>query len=295
MGREGGTLPEDTPLSTVWSHPADLVERWIKSFGREKTIELMKWNNSVPTIGGISRQKTNIQSKDTGGEFLSDYVYLERTGENPLRETEKGFYVQDEASALIGRMAAELFGGDSVLEIGAAPGGKTVHLDRNCTVDVAADMSLPRMKVWKRNAMRLGWENSFPIVAECTELPFMAKFELVFIDAPCTGTGVYRRRFDARWGWSDALLNQCVNIQKALLDSAATAIEDGGVLFYSTCSIESEENEMQAERFEKEHPEFERIPLTQYPKLVNNDMICIFPQEHGIDGLFAAAWRKVEI
>lgn len=292
--REGGHLPKNTSLSTLWSHPADLVDRWLNLFGKEKTIGLLEWNNTVPTIGGINTGNGTLPGPDAGGKFLSDYIYLQRTGKNPILNRDEKLYIQDEAAALVGKLAAELLGGKSVLEIGAAPGGKTVHLDGNCTVDISVDMSFSRMQMWKENALRLSWKNSFPVVADCTDLPFRKEFELVFIDAPCTGTGVYRRRFDARWGWSTALLAQCVEIQNSLLDSAVAATAQGGVLLYSTCSIEPEENEIQVKRFEEKHPEFERIPLTRYSELVNNDMICIFPHEHGIDGLFATAWRKVK-
>jgi len=253
-------------------------------------MSLMEWNNSPPVIGGCFPE---------GGEdlepglYLSDYRRLHRTGADPMAALPPGVYLQDEATVLAARAAAKMAGGGRVLEIGAAPGGKTVHLDPAASLVVSLDPSADRMHRWGENAARMGLDRSVPLAALGQALPFPGgMFDLVFVDAPCTNTGVYRRRPGARWRWSRDLLKTCTGLQAGLLESAAGAVAPGGVLFYSTCSLESEENEERVSSFEEAFSGFSRVRPPVPDALVMNDLVSIFPPEHGIDGIFAAAWRR---
>lgn len=288
--RSGEPSMDGEPDHVRFSHPQDLVERWTAAYGRHRAISLMEWNNSPPVIGGCFPD---------GGEelepglYLPDYRRLTRTGVDPMTAIPPGVYLQDEATVLAARGAAELAGGGRVLEIGAAPGGKTVHLDPVASLVVSLDPSAHRMLRWGDNAARLGLDRSVPVTAVGEALPFPpGMFDLVFVDAPCTNTGVYRRRPGARWRWSRSLLETCVGLQAGLLESAAGAVAPGGVLYYSTCSLEPEENHVRVWEFEKSAPEFSRIRPPLPDALVKDDLVSIFPPEHGIDGIFAAAWRR---
>ncbi|MEN8208549.1 MAG: transcription antitermination factor NusB [Candidatus Fermentibacteria bacterium] len=289
LAKEGEPNLNGAPLHEIWSHPESLIERWVSRYGGEKTEKLLEWNNSVPNIGGCH---INLENDLKSGRYLDDYRIVERTGENPLHSISDNVYLQDEAAAITGKAAAELAAGGSVLEIAAAPGGKTHHLQKTAGFVVSADSSFKRMLRWRENSSRLRWRNSIPAVSDGRMSPFRAVFDTVFIDAPCTNTGVYRRRSDARWKWSDEYLGSAVRLQRELLLSASELVVPGGILIYSTCSLEDEENRLQVEMFERSRDNFKRISLPGPAELVMDGMLCIFPHDHQLDGMFAAAWKR---
>ena len=289
LAREGEPDLDGAPLHEIWSHPQSLVARWISRFGKEKTGKLLEWNNSVPDIGCCFPGPEGDLEK---GLYLDDYRIIERTGENPLDSITDNIYLQDEAAAITGRAAAELAAGGSVLEIAAAPGGKTHHLQAAAKYVVSADSSFSRMQRWRENSTRLRWRDSIPVIADGRKPPFSNGFDMVFIDAPCTNTGVYRRRCDARWKWSNEYLENSVILQRELLLTSCELVAPGGILIYSTCSLEDEENRLQVEMFERSRDCFQRISLPGPDELVTDGMICIFPFDHQIDGMFTAGWRR---
>ncbi|MBD3295117.1 hypothetical protein GF394_06460 [Candidatus Fermentibacteria bacterium] len=276
------------PLHVAWSHPEELVERWMDRFGKPETLKLLEWNNSIPEIGGC------FPGGEACGEgvFLKDYHRMERTGTALEDSIPEGVYIQDEAAAIVGRAVAELAGGGSVLELAAAPGGKTHHIQKRAAETVSADISLHRMGMWIQNCKRLGWSDVFPVVGDGSALPFRRGFDLVFLDAPCSNTGVYRRRCDARWKWSNEYLEDLLQLQRKLLESASEAVRPGGILVYSTCSLEEEENLHAVQDFRGSFPEFQPVEMPVPEPLRSNGMMTVFPPEHRIDGLFAAAMRK---
>lgn len=274
------------PLHIRYSHPEKLVDRWQAFFGVEKTVSLLEWNNSAPELGGYAFSAVPEPSEP--GKYLENYRVIPRRGRFKPPE---GFYIQDESTAVAGRGMA-LLPGKTILEIGAAPGGKTAHLAHGGTV-YAVDSKPDRMARWQENSRRLQWRDCFGISAESGSLPFRKKFSRVIADVPCTNTGVYRRRFDARWNYSEKLLFELVVIQRKMLADASAAVEDGGILVYSTCSIEPEENQGAVEHFEATVKGFRRIEFPAPEVLVNRDgLLSYFPPDKGIDGIFAAAWKK---
>jgi len=266
------------------SHPKDLYGRWVAAFGRERAEALMAWDNEVPPLGGWSR--------DEGGEgrYIPGFKALERSGHIPEASAIGSLYLQDEAAAIVGEGVASL-GGCSAAEIGASPGGKTVHLDPAFGLVISIDTPAARFARWRENAVRLGLSHSLPVVADGRRLP-LAGMPGIMVDAPCTSTGIYRRHPDARWGWSAHRLAECSLLQRELLDEAAAAVARGGWLSYSVCSLEKEEREEQVIRFEQSHPGFRRLPFPAPPVLVRDGLLGIFPPEHGIDGHFAACWTR---
>ncbi len=290
---------DGAPIFIRYSHPQNLVERWTEHYGRESTCRLLEWNNSVPGLGVWLFDGTsscgccgNESISGETGQWLPSYLKIDRDSLQKAVEA-GGCFVQDESAAVVGAGMASL-PGFSVLEIGCAPGGKTAHLDGPSGFVAALDSSERRMKKWIENGIRYQWTSSLPVVATGEHLPFRSGFDKVLVDAPCTNTGVYRRRFDARWNWSSGLLSACTGTQRRLLDSASAALRPGGVLVYSTCSLEPEENSEQVIRFERDHPEFCRITFPAATQLVTDDLLSIFPPEHGMDGMFAAAWKRAE-
>lgn len=277
---------KDLPLHIKYSHPEKLVTRWVHRYGNELTEKLLIWNNSSPSLGGYSFKSNPENSKP--GLFLNKYRLLERQGAFTVPT---GFYIQDEATAIVGRGMAEL-PGTTVLEIGAAPGGKTAHLNGTGII-LAVDKKRKRLNRWLQNRDRLNWQNCFPLTANSSMLPFKDSFDKVIVDAPCTNTGVYKRRFDARWNWSEKLENELVLIQRDMLEDSAKAVKPGGILVYSTCSIEPAENIETVRYFEERNSLFQRIDFPAPDKtLTSQGFLSIFPPEHQIDGLFAACWRR---
>jgi len=276
----------DLPLDVKYSHPEELVRRWVARYGEEKAEKLLQWNNQPPPLGGYCFG--SVPEGTLPGNFLENYRVFRRDG---IFEPPFQFYVQDESSALVGQGMAEL-PGRTVLEVGAAPGGKTAHLAGTGLI-VSVDRKAKRMRKWQENSRRMDWIKCFPVVAECAGLPFKDKFDKVIVDAPCTNTGVYRRRFDARWNWTPGLETDLAGIQRRMLQESSEAVKPGGVLVYSTCSIEPPENTETALFFEESNPVFERIPFPAPERLITaGGFLSIFPPDAGIDGLFAASWKR---
>lgn len=277
---------KDLPLHIKYSHPERLVGRWVSRYGDQLTEKLLVWNNGSPSLGGYAFNSIPENSKP--GLFLKKYRQLERQGSFTVPD---GFYIQDEATAIVGHGMAEL-SGETVLEIGAAPGGKTAHLNGTGII-FAADKKRKRLKRWLENRERLNWQNCFPLAANSSRLPFVDSFDKVIVDAPCTNTGVYKRRFDARWNWSEQLENELILIQRKMLEDSAKAVKPGGILVYSTCSIEPSENADTVRYFEERNSSFQRIDFPAPDKILTKQgFLSIFPPEHHLDGLFAACWRR---
>lgn len=290
LANKGEPNIKSAPAHVAWSHPQDLVKRWMERFGKPETLKLLEWNNSVPDIGGCFPEETC--SKD--GVFLKRYGIIDRTGASLQYSLPNGVYVQDEAAAIVGKAVAELACGGSVLELAAAPGGKTHHIQKSAAETFSVDISLRRMEMWIENSSRLHWTGVFPAVAEGSALPFRGEFDLVLVDAPCSNTGVYRRRHDARWKWSGEYLEDLLQLQRKLLESASKAVRPGGVLVYSTCSLEEEENRQMVLDFLRDFPGFLPVDLPVPKRLKHDGMMRAFPPRHGIDGLFAAALKRSE-
>ena len=283
----------DIPLHIEYSHPEELVRRWSRALLPADLEALLRWNNSVPMLGAyrFSKREPVFQPEALRpGQYLPGYFRFPRSELQKVLEA-GNFLIQDEAASIVARGVAGM-PGSTVLEIGAAPGGKTAHLDGSSDLVVSLDSSAARMERWLENEKKLEWESSIPVVASGEHLPFRRLFDKVFIDAPCTNTGVYRRRYGARWNWSNTLLSVCIDSQRALLGAACSAVATDGILFYSTCSLEREENFDQVQWFEETHPEFRRIDFPAPSQLVTDGLLSIFPPEHAIDGLFAAAWKR---
>jgi 16S rRNA (cytosine967-C5)-methyltransferase len=274
------------PMHIRYSHPEELVTRWVKRYGETAAEELLKWNNQPPPLGGYAFG--SIPEGTERGKFLNRYRQFERHG---AFQPPQGFYIQDESASLVGQGMAQL-PGNSVLEAGAAPGGKTAHLNGTGFV-ISVDKKGRRMKRWLENRNRMQWKSCFPVATDCSSLPFLMKFDKVIVDAPCTNTGVYRRRFDARWNWSVKMEKQLIQIQRKMLADSANAVKPGGYLVYSTCSIEPLENSETVRYFEERHSVFERIPFPAPDSVVNSEgFLSIFPPDTGIDGLFAVSWKR---
>jgi 16S rRNA (cytosine967-C5)-methyltransferase len=188
--------------------------------------------------------------------------------------------------------------GERVLDMCSAPGGKATLMAEivgDTGVVVAADLGRWKMKLLAEAVEAQGLRNIRPVVCDGVAPPFSGFFDKVLLDAPCTGSGVLQRHTDGRFVRTEADVGNMASLQTMLLDSAAKLVGAGGVLVYSTCSLEPEENEMQVERFLGGHPEFKlELPPEAVPAVYvdENDCLRITPYRHGMDGMFGARFRK---
>jgi len=143
----------------------------------------------------------------------------------------------------------------------AAPGGKTTHISellgdtgRICALDI----SLKRLQFVQENCQRMGVQNVFIVCGDASgeRVPFHVKFDRVLIDAPCSNTGVFSRRVEARWRLKEKDINKLTTLQYSILKTGAAMLKPGGYLVYSTCSIESEENQDIIKKFLNNEPQF---------------------------------------
>ena len=203
------------------------------------------------------------------------------------------FHLQDPASTLVTRYAC-VASGSTVADLCAAPGGKALELARVAGIVFAGDLSRGRLQRVRENVARLDVPNVISFVADATA-PALRDMDAVLVDVPCTGTGTFRRHPDARWRLKASDLAVLPTMQRAILRAAATAVRPGGLLIFSTCSLELEENDEQAQRFLAEHPEWtlEPPPDGVVPATVlDNGFLRVLPQHHATDGAFAARFRR---
>lgn len=276
----------------AFSHPDWLSRRWTERWGAGKAREMMEWNNASPPV--FARANTLRGSVDEltaawtseGVEFKArqfDWTPLvfELQKHPPLASLgsfQKGlFYLQDPSTLLAAR-ELQARPGESVLDLCAAPGGKTTFLAQltsNQATIVAEDVQPARLALVKENAARLGARIEMGPAAP------PRKFDRILIDAPCSNTGVLRRRVDLRWRLKETEITRLADTQLKLLERSVARLNPGGTMVYSTCSLEPEENHAVVQSFIQAHPEF-TLELER----------DLLPIREGVDGAFVARLKK---
>ena len=299
-------------LTTWGSHPRWLIERWLERFGAAATRRLVELNNQRPQLylrllGSIAATRAQM---DRTGIVVQDQAVSSRSVAIDANDVTRALdvapvIVQDPAAGLVSDFIGET-AGLRVLDLAAAPGGKTLALvadqrDRAPAYVVAADISPQRLMRVRQNVARLSRPapaglGPLPLgitAADARVAPFKSA-DVVLLDAPCTGTGTLRRHPDGRWRLRPEDLVSLSTLQRELLDSAAQLVARGGLLVYATCSLESEENEVQVESFLKRYPQFNiESGAVADPDLLHADgTLRALPHLHGYDGAFAARLRR---
>jgi 16S rRNA (cytosine967-C5)-methyltransferase len=295
-------LPADH-LATWGSHPRWLVDRWIDRWGADEARALVEADNRRPELYlrplgvAVDEARVRLGEAEIASEpvdFAPDSVRVLPPATAAEALAAVPAVVQDPAAALVVRYA-EVPAGATVLDLCAAPGGKALGMADDAARVAAADLSLRRLGRVVENAERIGWAGRVgPVVADARTPPFRA-VDAVLLDAPCTGTGTFRRHPDGRWRVTEDDLAALAALQGELLEAAAPLVRPGGVLVYSTCSLEREENEERVEAFLARHPEFEIAPPSaDVPAEVTDaaGRLCVLPQRHGVDGAFATRMRR---
>jgi 16S rRNA (cytosine967-C5)-methyltransferase len=255
------------------SHPVWLVRRWMKRFGPERTILLCQANNEIPPVAlRVNRLKTTKEElaeslssagqKVEPGRLVPDALILQSAAS--LRELQAyrdgWFYIQDEAAQLVSFAVAPQ-PGERILDACAAPGGKTTHMAeimQNRGEIVSLDASEKRLLPLRENAKRLGLSIIDTRRADAARPPIDIindRFDRILVDAPCSGLGVLRRHPEGKLRKREPMIAEYHRLQLKILENVAPLLKKGGVLVYSTCSTEAQENEELVDAFLKTHPD----------------------------------------
>ena len=298
-------------FSILYSHPVWLVEELLPLLGSEGTAEFLQANNSQPPMTAmVNTTKAAVQEAtellaEQGVEvtlhpWLENCLILNKTGNlERLDAYEQGlFYIQDPASRLMA-LASGAAPGMRVLDMCAAPGGKSfaaaIQMDNQGEV-ISCDLHPHKKKLIQAGADRLGLSIIKPMTADgkVRREEWVSAFDLVLVDAPCSGLGVIRKKPDIRYK-DPKPLEDLPQVQQAILENAAGYVKPGGVLMYSTCTILPRENGEIVSAFLEKHPEFvrEAFELPGAAGQVEAGEITLWPQVHQTDGFFICKLRKV--
>jgi 16S rRNA (cytosine967-C5)-methyltransferase len=269
------------------------VQRWLKRYGVIDTKALMERNNSPAQmflrVNELIATAENVLQQLKAGEIkvepITEGLFLVIEGAPQLTESfEKGeFYIHDAGIEVLGKIMAAS-AGQSVLEIAAAPGGKTLQLairmgDQGRIISLDSD--LKRMKMWRRNIERLQIHSAAGVVADARNLPLRKRFNLVTVDAPCSGLGVIRRHPEIKWWRTEGEVRKFAEVQLQILESCVKYVDDTGSMVYSVCSFEPEETDDVCKEFLRLHPEFQETARK-----------TLYPHRDNTDGFFVVRWEK---
>ena len=306
-------------LAIATSHPPWLVERWASALGLEEAAALARANNEPAPVA--FRLTTKSIANNDEGQRIFDELTASGVEVRPSQTTPNSWrvmgqsaavlrnltsagliYLQDEASQLVAHFL-DAQPGERVLDACAAPGSKATHIGALApqAMIVASDLYEHRLRVLRELATIQGNNSIQVAVADAIGvLPFdKASFDRVLVDAPCSGTGTLRRNPEIRWRLNAADIAELSAKQGQILAHAAEMVRPGGRLLYTTCSLESDENETVALDFLKEHAEFSQLrlpntPISNYPADLPTatGAVRTWPQRHDVDGFFMIAFQR---
>jgi 16S rRNA (cytosine967-C5)-methyltransferase len=281
-------------LALRTSHPDFLVQRWVRNFGEQNAAALCAWNNVPPPvyvrINQLKSDRDTFRSAHPACEALTDYPTFLRCEQIPHEWLASGdCYIQDPSTS-VACVLLDPQPNERILDACAAPGGKTgfiAELMRNHGLIVATDRdsgrvarlheNLDRLEVMIAKVSPCDWTQP----QTCRDLAAVAPFDRILLDAPCSNTGVMRRRVDVRWRLSADDLPRMQREQIAIAGAVLPLLKPGGVFVYSTCSIEPEENEEVVSQL-----------VRLFPHLQLESQRALLPFRDRLDGAFAARFRR---
>lgn len=297
-------------LSLAYFHPLWMMKRWLKRYGFAATEALCAANNEIPPLIlrtntlKITRDQLLAEVAATGAEAEAITIVPEGIvcRHHPALATfsplQNGLcQVQDISSMLVAHVL-DPQPGERILDACGAPGGKTTHiaaLMKNQGNILAVDLYEHKLAIVRENAKRLGITIIETLEMDAVKLSTrkLPPADRVLVDAPCSGLGVLRHKPDSRWRKSPKILAELPELQLDILQSAAGCVKPGGVVVYSTCTIEPEENEMVIEKFLSQNPEFSLDCAGSYlPQPTSEKMIQFLPHRDGQDGFFIARLQR---
>ncbi|KAF7073008.1 hypothetical protein CFC21_078069 [Triticum aestivum] len=307
---EGDDRAQARALSIIYSHPVWMVRRWIRFLGKEEALKLMNWNNSDPYFS-LRVNTTNGYTRDDLVNRLEDLqVHYEKSIMDEFVRIREGMQavlqagllkegmcaVQDESAGFVVSVV-DPQPGETIMDCCAAPGGKTLFMASRLAGQgkvSALDINKGRLRILMEAAKCHNLDDIITDIHGDLRLyakESTVKYDKVLLDAPCSGLGVLSKRADLRWNRQFEDLEELVCLQDELLDSASLLVKPGGVLIYSTCSIDHEENENRVTTFVQRHPEFTPQGVHGYVPaefITDDGFYSSSPTKHSLDGAFAA-------
>lgn len=302
---------EEEMLSVKYSVPQWIIDMWTRQYGKEQTVKMLsglysrtettvRCNESKALVEDIIKslkyadvevKKSEIYDKAL---FISNYNSL-----TDLDVFNSGMItVQDLSSMMVG-LAANPKEGDYVIDVCAAPGGKTLHIsemmNRTGTVE-ARDLTKYKVNLINDNIKRLGNKNIITKVMDATVMDekSIEKADIVIADLPCSGLGVINKKSDIKYNVSKDQIMELVKLQRKILSVVSQYVKKGGTLIFSTCTVNKYENDENVEWIEKNLP-FKPLPLGEnFPEITdrNKNHVQIFTGDYGMDGFFISKFIK---
>lgn len=295
------------------SHPVWLIERWVQQFGKEDALAMAHENNHPARMTArVNSLKSTVDealaalAKEgidaSKGEVIPGSI---QTASGSLANTEafaEGLLTIQDESSMLPVLALDVKPDMRVLDMCAAPGGKTTFIAEKMNDKgeiYAHDLHEHKLSLIESNANRLGIQSITTKSGDSRELESVygpASFDRILVDAPCSGLGVIRRKPEIKYNKTAEDLKSLTEIQEQLLDTAYRLLKDDGILVYSTCTIEYDENEGMVRTFLEKHPDMALSSLEALAQndslAIKDDMLQVLPQHFGSDGFFVAAFRK---
>lgn len=299
-------------ISVMESHPKWMVTKWIERFGEDDALKLLKKNNEIP-LQTIKINPFKINREELFKLFEEHKVEYQEseycegsikilTQKIKMQKTELfkdgKVTIQDTSATL----AAKLLGvkeGEKILDLCAAPGGKTSQFAEDSMGKgeiISVDLFDARVKLIDENIKRLGYKNVKTQAGDLRDLEFDFEFDGVQVDVPCSGLGTISKKPDIKWSFEKENLSKLNKVQLEFLEKASKFVKVGGRVVYSTCTIEVEENENIIKKFLENNSNFELENAENYlnEKVCKEGMMQTFPHIHNMDGAFAARLKRIK-
>lgn len=300
-------------LAVATSHPSWLIERWRKAFGADEAEAFARSNNEPAAVAFRVVSNRAVEADvcerliQAGAKLVPSRIakgaWRVTGAQSLLAELASAgqVYLQDEASQLVAE-ALKVESGEYVLDLCAAPGSKatqiaggSLEITGRSAIVVASDLHEHRLRTVVSSSKLQGLSNIHCLALDgLRPLPFRdGSFDRVLVDAPCSGTGTLRRNPEIRWRISPADIEDLSARQNQLLDNAARAVKPSGLLVYSTCSVEPDENEAVVQSFLENNETFRLAALRLDPALaIFAGMARTWPHRQGTDGFFICALER---
>ncbi|MCX7842937.1 MAG: 16S rRNA (cytosine(967)-C(5))-methyltransferase RsmB [Clostridia bacterium] len=302
-------------LSVKYSHPEWMVGEWLKRFGGEFTESLLDSNNTVPDFTirvntlkvskrELAKRLEALGMETAEGKFAEEAMIIKKpVSISNLDAFKEGlFQIQDESSMLVAKVL-DPKPGELAIDVCSAPGGKSTHIAQlmnNIGTVLARDIHEHKIRLIEDAASRLGITIIKAELFDAAEVDdnFLEKADRVLVDAPCTGLGIIRRKPDIKWARNMGDKKEITCLQGKILNASAKYVKPGGVLVYSTCTIEKEENEDIVRAFIEKEKDFTfedisgLLPIGLKKSSATFGYIQLYPNLDGIDGFFICRMRR---
>ncbi len=300
-------------LSIKYSFEQWMIKFFLKYYDEKTTENILKAGNAKPPIF-IRTNLLKIKSSQLQNELTKENIlikpvkllkdaFLVEKGD-PIKTTafENGlFYIQDLSSQILGSLV-DARSDEIIIDIASAPGGKTIYSSinmKNKGKIISIELKKERLLMMEGNLLRLGIKNVEILEHDATyDIPnFKDKADKIILDAPCSGLGVIRRHPEKKWCLKEEILNSFPDLQLKLLNNIKNWIKKDGFLFYSTCTINPEENENLIKKFLKQNKNFKLCVLNKNQRLKNYIKEYFFlslpGNAHNMDGFFIARLKRI--